>query len=155
MARVGAVRDVKDKLNEELLAFFKALTVNARYDRDLVETPLPMTGLRRPVCYGTCEQGTAERIFMENLSPKDAFFSLIVCEAKNIREWTANRSAQPVATNRAVMKRDSPSAALRPAASSSSNSPSPARRWPWDLNSLASHQQTQLRKPHPLAQKMP
>jgi hypothetical protein len=32
------VPDLKDKLNEELLAFFKALTVNARYDRDLVES---------------------------------------------------------------------------------------------------------------------
>jgi xanthine dehydrogenase YagT iron-sulfur-binding subunit len=117
----GMCPTVRDKVNEELLPFFKFLTVNARYDRDLVETPLPMTGLRRPVSYGTCEQGTAERIFMENLSPKDVFFSQIVCETKNIREWTANRSAQPVATSRTVMKRDSPSAARRPAASSSSN----------------------------------
>jgi hypothetical protein len=75
----GMCPTVRDKVNEELLPFFKFLTVNARYDRDLVETPLPMTGLRRPVSYGTCEQGAAERIFMENLSPKDVFFSQIVC----------------------------------------------------------------------------
>src|SRR5207253_1433245 len=86
---------------------------------------------------------------------KMLFFWQVVCERKNIREWTANPSVQPVATSRAVMKRDSHSAALKPAATSSSSSPSRVRQWLWGLNSLAVRRQMQPKKLHRSARKVP
>jgi hypothetical protein len=79
---------LKDKLNEELLAFFKVLTrerwVRSRLSGDTITN----NGTALPDCYVTWEQGNV-RIFRENRSLKEAFFSSQI-------EQTPQQNASPV-----------------------------------------------------------
>jgi hypothetical protein len=64
----------KEQVNADM-HFSSNLIMNVGYNRNLVETQLPIVGLRRRYAYGIWEKGAAVRISMENLSRKDAFFS--------------------------------------------------------------------------------